>query len=398
MLNLRFRLSDLVEVLLLLIFLFYTFQPVNLSIYITILLLGICTFGLLINPTAFRKCILFFPFISYAFMSAYLISPLIQDKGIDIEEFYRLVFCLSAFILSGAHINKTNFERKWMAFALFLSFLAIIQQVGYLLGFIYLYDFSWLGFFQKIDSSHTVFRSMSIFYEPGHFAFFLFMPLYLSLTKINYKKYRLIICLGFLSTFSIGSFIFLFFAILLLGVKKYGFRYLFSKAGYLVFLALFFFILYSYNPVINEKLNSLIFFDKSYASEYGTTWVLYSSFLANINAFIESPIFGVGFGGARLFYENEFYRVFGFGLSELDYRFVIPDALFLMKLTTEIGLVGIIFFCLPFFVLRNGCTDSYIALVFAFLISCKMGAYYNPYIYILICYYVCCCSNKVKCK
>ena len=296
----------------------------------------------------------------------------------------------------------------YMKICLILSSIAIIQELSYLIGFKYGYDFFWLKYINQISTSRYMLRVTSICGEPSMFVyatipvFFISLYSFVTKTTIFFRKdiYKLIIIISILLTYSLIGYCGAILSIFLILFWFYKKIYL---NRFLVFLILF---------VLFYSLGKTSMFDRiidSYALSFQnqniqrkeqehyneSSYVLYVACKISTENFKHNPIFGSGLGSYFITYQkyvNKFHKAKVRNLHQKD-----GCSLFL-RIMAEMGFIGI--FILFYFILSTYIKDftfrnkfnywvivNNSIIVYICLRLIRNAVYYSDGIWIFICLY-----------
>lgn len=363
------------------------YSPIPASIFfITILLFTSLTLSLLKKNFFINKYI---P-ILFIYIAINIILKS-ADKSESFSLYLQLLFSFFSFYFLCNLVDKKRILTIYIYFSLFISLIAIIQELGYFLNIKFLYDYSdLLGIANKKSYASFFLRVTSIFSEPAHLGFFLLIPIYLLFkNKLLLKFFP--IPLAYILTFSIGNYImlFLFFSFISIFIEK---KVTFNKIGVVILFIFLIIILTIAIPEVNEKFNSIFINDDNLRDpKNGSMFAIYSLLIANIDALLENPIIGNGFGNRIQIYNLYMYD--NFDLTPTQFKFY-PDELFLAKYTGELGIVGLILLIGMIKIKWKKSSKIEKVFLFAFLtITLKSGSYYNPMLFFLLAFYL---SNERK--
>jgi hypothetical protein len=375
--------------------------------YISQVLVYLLLFLSIIKILASRKSITIpIWYISYLFllaMSVLLSIDLFDNvakKQLINMIFYPLAFYFFVIISDFNKVIKT-----YLKFCLYASIIAILQEIGFLLGIKYLYDFTIYGVQMLYNTTGPFLRVTSIATEPSWFIYYILPGLYYSIANIfdknTYSEFlskweSSIILLASLITFSLNGYIAILVITLTFFFKSYTDKQsvnLLKKIIIVLGLIVFFRIVLNV-PSIEERIDALLNLKEGYTSTNLSVFAIVSNFLVTKEGLIDNPLLGIGFFGHRFNYQdhiNQYYSV-----NEI-YMYLnnVDAANMFFRLLSEFGLLGLslfLFFLYNYKIKDTGESLKYInsmALVALFIYSIRNGQYNTPFfwLYTIIYYY-----------
>jgi O-antigen ligase len=241
------------------------------------------------------------------------------------------------------------------------AIVGLIQFVFQRIGFIYLSDFSYLGFDMGYYDSKPESRIQSWFLEPSFLAY-AFMPvIFLGVARIfniiniiSVKKSIIIILTAILSLSAIGI-LGILVSIIIVVLSKYS---ILHKPKILIVtgtLAIAIGIAFYNTPEIKFRVDDtikLFYSDKITTKEVNSTnlstYALYSNFRITKEVVKENLILGTGLGTYEKNYDRYLYKVIPESSYRKHYKINRKDAnSLLLRITAELGLLGV--FCVFYF-------------------------------------------------
>lgn len=372
----------------------------NSLIYLSFILLTVT------KPVVFSKLIQIFIFIYfikntfrknkikkeriiYIWTSYLFLSLILKDKEIDMKDIYTCIgYCI--YLLSFYYYMKSKkiefLINQYLKLTLFFSIIALIQECGYLLKVESFYNFNNYGLAIKNSYSGLFLRVSSIFTETVHFGLFIIPAYFIYLEKKNNKiKTKIIYLLSIFLTFSLVNY-FVFFIYLLTKIiflEKKTLENIIKKMLSIIGIPFIFFILYLKISIINEKLNTLLYY-KNYDifREGGSAYSVISLMQISWSAFKNNILLGSGFLST---FEN--YNKYIYDYYSINKNYISQDV-FYFKLLGELGLIGIViyFILIRTFYNQNN-KYSKILLIGILLINLRIGSYvFIPTLYLLALY------------
>lgn len=318
----------------------------------------------------------------YFIFSLYLIcSNILYYDFILYKKLIGFILYSSAYLLY-FYNNKNrvfNILKIYYLFSLIICVICIIQEVGYLTGVSYLYDFDIYGFHSRATPSGQFLRVYGFFSEPASLANILLIPLCYTFYSIILGKNlvglvgAVIIIATALLTFSIIPYMLITFFIIYFSYFKYrrAFVFIVPAVISLVIIGIY------TSDNLSEKVGTL-FFDKHQlvTGAGASTYAIVSNFLVNTSAFINNPVIGSGFSS----YENNYYTYI-FNFFNIDDATAILrikyDAIMYFNLLGEMGLVGVFF--LFFIFKRKNKNNLFVNALLYGLVICliRNGSYFS---------------------
>lgn len=373
-------------------------------------------------------------YIAYVFMAFFLLFFLFSKKKISINRnfiyiLFFIVACsllnvlcnensiflllksLIGFILNGVtyylliQLNKNTVQKLfnvYLQIACIVALIGIFQEISFLAGFKYGYDFSY--FIPRIvidDTQLGMLRVTSIMPEPAHFGAVMAPAVFISILNIiQEKKYFIgrgmscLIILSVLLSFSLISYLGIAICFILI-----MFNYRKVKLLVLCAITLFVFSLISYKclPVVRMKINQTaavisgkIPLEKTNLS----TFSFYSNGVIAFKSFMNNPLIGSGIGSHPFSYNKYISQVvsrdtFGIYINSKD-----ASSLF-FRIISETGLLGIFlffYFLFKFYVPKKKTGDLWIisnSILCLFILNLiRQGNYfYSGFIFFVWMYY-----------
>lgn len=258
-------------------------------------------------------------------------------------------------------INKYDLYKLfkiYMNIAFLIAVIGLFQEIGYLLGLKFVYDFGYLIPNWKLDISiNGLLRVNSILPEPSSFCYTMLPAFYASIVSFKKNAFRflvnwknIIIILSFFLTFSTIGYIGVIISFLIL---IYNNNNIVLKVSNTLLISVLLFILFSnigdFNIRINDSIDVIM--GKTSLEEVNlSTFTLYSNALVAFNCFKDNPIIGSGLGSYRLSYQKYITRVLDIEKHDILLNKEDANSLFL-RLLAETGLFGI--FSFLYFILKH---------------------------------------------
>lgn len=318
----------------------------------------------------------------------YLFLSLIFFKELNLKNLKTIVgygiYLLSFYF----YMKSKDLEyliKQYIRLSLFFCTIGIIQEIGYLLNINEIYNLNLYGFAIKNSYSGYFLRIASFFTETVHFGLFIIPAYFLYIYSEKNQSVKILYWVCILFTFSLVNY-FVFFTFILIDIlffKKLTLINIVKKGMLLILIPLLFFLIYLSVPIVNEKLNTLLFY-KNYNifKEGGSAYSIISLFQISWSAFKENFIFGGGFLSTAKNYEKYILDYYS-----TDKGYISQDVYY-FKLFGELGLLGAFFYgsLLKKFYNKR-LIYSKIVLVGILLVNLRIGAYlYIPTSYLLALY------------
>ncbi|MFH1612137.1 MAG: O-antigen ligase family protein [bacterium] len=305
-------------------------------------------------------------------------------------------------------INENNVVKLFKIYlniSFIMALIAIFQEINYLIGFKYGYDFSFFISKYRLDSTDFgLLRVSGIVSEPSQFAISMMPAVFISMVNlITFKKLfinnfkNLIIIISVLLTFSSLAYIgFLLCLIMILFNLK--------NSKYVITFMLLFVLLISISvnvPEIKERFSGLF---SVFTTGFGlenlnlSVFAFASNTLVAYQSFIKNPLFGSGIGSHPISYEKYISKFVDINKEEIKEIIFInaadANSLFL-RIVSELGLVGmgiLFFFIFKFYISRK--KDSFLWIISNAVLSLLLvklireGHYfYNGFFFFIWLYY-----------
>lgn len=373
-------------------------------------------------------------YIAYIFMSLFLLVFILSKKKITIHRNFihilllflscsliNVIFCensifllaksLIGFILNGVTyylLIRLNGDDVYKLFdvyvqlAFIVALIGIFQEISFLVGFKYGYDFAY--FIPRIvidDTQLGILRVTSIMQEPAHFGAIMAPAVFISiLNVIQTKKYFInagmscLIILSVLLSFSLVSYlgIAISFILIMLNYRK---KKLIALCAITLFI--FSFISYKYLPVVRMKVNQTVAvisgkipLEKTNLS----TFSFYSNGIIAFKSFINNPLIGSGIGSHPFSYEKYISQIVSPNTSGIYINSKDANSLF-FRIVSETGLLGIFlffYFLFKFYVSKKELGDFWVisnSILCLFILNLiRQGNYfYGGFIFFMWMYY-----------
>lgn len=257
-------------------------------------------------------------------------------------------------------ISTRQFYTLRLAYINALTLLAVIQIILFCLSSLIFAPFT------KYYEQYSLVRVVFLFDEPIVAG----VVYSLLIHSVNNKIQRFIFTIAALSTLSLFTVAFVVFTYILLSLKSRG-----------LMLALIFGLLVSIvsYTVIGERIESLI------SLKDGSTNIRIALFLAQISSFIDSPLFGIGYG-------NELWiEYMNNGFASAVWMSEISSQSFLMQLVSSFGLIGFVFILIVFLSYNESQYIGFLTLIVLFTFI----GFFSSFAVILS---VSCFLNNQSCK
>ncbi len=317
--------------------------------------------------------------------------------------------------------NKQNIYeifKLYLNISVFVAIIGIFQELSYLLGFSYGYDFSYLKAKDQFSNAGIFLRNCSVAGEPSNLVYALSLAFYTSLVSFITKQEKpilnivksIIIILCFSLTFSLIGYIGIAISLILITIIYFKrIRIINLLILLLLFSALFYFGKNTFTSRIDgaitetqrainpqETTNAKKKEKKKFTNQSSYSIILQAKI--SFTNFKEHFLFGTGLG-SHLVAFNKYYERFHYDERQRILHKSDAASLFL-RLVSELGLFGIIL--ISFFLLRfniflpkyNSDLDyivliNYGCLLFILLRLIRCGVYYADgfFLFSLLYYY-----------
>lgn len=243
--------------------------------------------------------------------------------------------------------------RIYLKIAIIIAVIGILQEISFLIGFKYGYDFSYLS--SQIRFSGVVLgmlRVTSIFQEPAHFGAAMMPAMFISILNIlkwenNFidKKASFLIIISTLLSFSLVVYAGIIVAFILIMFNHQKARLLAVCAAILLIST---FISYRYLPGIKMRVDdtvAVINGKKSLDldSINVSSFIFYTNGFVAYKSFINNPLFGSGIGSHPISHDRYIMQA---NIPEKSNLYLCKEdagSLF-FRLISETGLLGILLF------------------------------------------------------
>lgn len=240
----------------------------------------------------------------------------------------------------------------YLNLAFVVALIGLIQEISYLLGFRLGYDYSGvLAFwYYNIRAGSPFIRVNSILPEPGHFCNVMTPALFVSISSLSNRSFKLqnnwrsaVIISAFILTFSTAGYIVATFSIMLM---LYNYR----KTKYVLLVGLLTFVSSTliYINVSEVRIRYQhtigILTGKTELEDVNlSTYALASNALVSFNSFSRNPLFGSGLGSHQVSHDKYITKYVSTKKRDYDVNNQDAASLFL-RLLSETGLFGLIVF------------------------------------------------------
>jgi len=249
--------------------------------------------------------------------------------------------------------------RMYLNASLVISFLAVFQEVSYIFGLNWGYDYSWfLPKWKYCESAIHLLRVNAIMPEPAVLAIALTPAMFVALNELFKKRHlwlsrksAFLILTAYLLSFSFLGMIGLLVSIVLILFQHQYFSIGTTK---MIILILFFipilgmtvFFVYWFVPEIFIRANDIfaLISDVSKLSQVNlSVFAFFSNFFVTINAFTSNPLIGTGLGTYLQDYNAYIGRIMPSFSKKLLLNSNDANSLFL-RMLAETGLIGVSLF------------------------------------------------------
>jgi hypothetical protein len=304
-------------------------------------------------------------------------------------------------------INKYQVDklfRIYLKLALIVGLIAIFQEVSFVIGFKYGYDYSaFIPIFTLGDTVLGMMRITSIFPECTHFGMAMAPAMFVSVLNIikgenNYlgRKASWLIVISVLLTFSVVVYIGFVIAIILIMLNYRKVRLIVAAA---MIIAVFMVVSYQFIPIFKMRIDdttSVVIGKKQLEKANLSTFAYISNALVTYKSFINNPLFGSGLGGHPVSYDRYIDTIINRDkYSNLPMLCKGDAGSMLFRLISETGIVGgilFLYFLVRFYVSKKRgnhfwiISSAIICLIVLYL--ARMGNYfYNGFIFFIWLYY-----------
>jgi len=304
--------------------------------------------------------------------------------------------------------NDYNVEKLFKIYlniAFLVALIGLLQEVSYLLGWKYGFDFhSFLPYWKvSLTNTASLLRVNSIINEPADFCYVMMPACFVSIasfTKIGHKfisrRKAAIIIVALLLTFSTVGYLGIILSFFLL-VYNYGKL----KPIIAICILIFFFSVFVYQNIAETKTRV----DDSLAVLTGnvnwqkinlSSYAFFTNLIVACNSFKENPLFGSGLGSHEVSYNRFIHNIIGQNGPYLDVNSSDANSLFL-RLLSETGLFGILvlaFFIIRFYVHKKKDLNGYLWIISSAILSMffirglRQGHYFvNGFFFFIWMYY-----------
>jgi len=313
-------------------------------------------------------------YISRAFIFILLFMSLLSIFNIYMGNNILSLFLKQfiGFVLNGVvyysliKLNNNKIEkllRVYLKIALIVAIIGILQEICYLIGFKYGYDYSYLTSQIRFGGTALgMLRVTSIFQEPAHFGTAMMPAVFIAILNILKKENNLIgrkasflIIISILLTFSLVTYVGIIISFILIMFNYQRFKLI---AGCVVILAVFSFVSYRYLPGIKLRVDdtvAVISGKKALAYSNLSTLTFCSNVFIAQKSFISNPLFGSGIGSHSVTFDRYIGQIIDPNRNLPIYCKEDAGSLF-FRLISEAGLFGIflfIYFIVKFYVSRK---------------------------------------------
>jgi len=287
----------------------------------------------------------------------------------------------------------------YLVFAFVVALIGILQQIGFILGIHWLYDYRPLFVNSNAWNFATAFnghfiRINSILHEPSTFCLVLMPAFFAAISSLFLKKefsfYNrfqcCVIILSLLSSFSATGYLGMLLAILIFFkdfIRRTKWRVIILSS-----LVLFFVIFFTVIPELKMRVAdtvNIINGGKKFDCVNSSTYALGSNFIITYKSFREHPFIGSGLGSYKVVYDKHIGSIFA-KMQKRKYVLNDKDAnsLFL-RLSAETGIFGILIFfgfLFKLYLKRRDDANNYLwiinnaSLIYFFLKLLRSGHYF----------------------
>ena len=253
-------------------------------------------------------------------------------------------------------INKNDIDRLfkiYLRIAFFVSVIGIFQEISYITGFKMGYDYSWIlkKWYVTTDMGGLLIRVNSVFLEPSHYAISMAPAFFVALLNVFRRDSpysqamwgiwgSLIIILSYILTFSAMAYLAIIISLLFLcNVKRPRNLLILS-----LIIPILIYAAYCFIPEIRSRIDSIIGLVTGSKKIGGAHFSLYtyaSNGFVMCQSFMDSPLFGHGFGSHPVSYDAYIHTNGRFmdGYPEAN---KMDASSLLLRLLSETGLFGTI--------------------------------------------------------
>jgi hypothetical protein len=280
--------------------------------------------------------------------------------------------------------------------SIIISFIAIIQQIGWVLKIPWMYDFHYLGIKNYIHTIGPIIRSTSIASEPAHLGYMLVpaffiafgsilsnkMPFYMSFFK------RWVVVIAMLVSFSLIGYFSMLVCVL------YLFKYVKTDTLKKLYISLFLFPIIVITTASNfgnvaYRISNMINRSFEVNSSTLSQWGLISNSYVAFSSLINNPL-GTGIQTHQYNYDKYFVDLSFLGtirINEIDANSLI------LRMISEFGIIGISMIILFYFFFRIRNNKYFFelffilntsAFLFIYLYAFRNGAYLDPMLWLFI--------------
>ncbi|MCX5694876.1 MAG: hypothetical protein NT014_07170 [Candidatus Omnitrophica bacterium] len=373
-------------------------------------------------------------YISYIFMSCFLLTYMIFYRKININRFsfyvLMFIFILSlvsvfqgnnsiflllkvmiGFILNGVtyylliRLNDNKVDglfRIYMQIACLVALIGIFQEISYLIGFRGGYDYR--SFIPRIVPPYAqsgILRVTSIMQEPSHFGNVMAPAVFVSVLNIIRQerhfidiKMSFLIIISILLSFSLVAYIGIVIALILIMLNYKRIKLICVSA---IILFILMFTAYRCLPNIQLRVSQTVAVINGkipLESANLSTFAFCSNGLVALKSFMSNPLFGAGLGSHPFSYDKYISQIVNPDLNKVHINREDASSMFL-RIISETGLLGIFlftFFIFRFYVSKK--KDGYYwvisnAIFCLFVLNLlRQGNYfYNGFIFFMWAYY-----------
>lgn len=310
-----------------------------------------------------------------------------------------VIYLFSYYLIRFYEDDLFSLFRKYIQTAYFIVSIAFVQLFSFLIGFEKGYDLRWLlpglGKAPEIDG---VFRANSMLGEPSHYALVLSPALFVAIcrfvypgryTKLISKRGAIFILLGFLISVSSSGFSAVFFALLLIVLRKISISKMIT--GVVVgtsFAALLYYSSEDFRVRLEGTISLFFVGDVEFNRIDASSFTLFNNAVVSYKNMMVHPVFGTGLGSHPIAYDKytltKDVLVLQSYLSEMELNREDANSLFL-RLLSETGFFGIILLFIYFYLFYHSKPDEdgsigwltcNSILVFFFLALLRHGHYF----------------------
>ncbi|QAA34711.1 O-antigen ligase family protein [Clostridium manihotivorum] len=303
--------------------------------------------------------------------------------------------------------------KKYLNFSFVICVIGIIQELGYIIKFKYLYDFQIYGINMLFNVTGPFMRVTSIATEPSWFIYYILPAIYFSIgflfDKTKYKNFItrkkvVVILVASMLSFSLNGYLAILILIISFLFRKSRVKKVRSNKLKVIILGIIFLFIMLNVPSIRERLSAINALKLSFQTQNLSVFAIISNYLIVKKSFFEHPIFGVGFFAHRFNYWSNIYNFYSPNQIYMYLNYVDASNMF-FRIISEFGALGMALFIMYFVTYRVRDKEdisslriiSNMAFLSVLIFSLRNGQYNTPtFWFFMVLYQSAFYSSKLK--